>query len=137
MSAVRGSCLCGAVRLTLVGPSQAGRLCHCGNCRKFAGTSPAAWAIARVADLRVQGDEHVSRYDSGGGMRCFCVQCGSPVWFESKDHPEIVVLPHGVVDEGALAPPEMHLWMSVNPPWCVVNDALPQHDTHPFGDPGS
>ena len=124
---IEGACLCGAVRILLSGALTSPRLCHCANCRKFSGTSPAAWAMAKRAELTVQPAEpNISRYDSGRGLRCFCNVCGGPVWFESLDYPEIVGIPLGVIDNGDVPPPEVHLWVSSKPAWCTLQDNLPR-----------
>ena len=128
----QGSCLCGAAKFTLGGALHSTRYCHCANCRKFAGTSPATWAIGDSSALALTTtNAQVSKYDSGRGLRCFCACCGSPLWFESLDYPEIVAIPLGVLDSGDVPPPEMHLWTASKPAWCAVNDDLPKHETHP------
>lgn len=73
----------------------------------------------------------VSKFNSGRGIRCFCSQCGSPLWFESIDHPEIVAIPLGVLDNADVPAPDMHLWVKSKPDWCAINDELPQHDGNP------
>ena len=81
-----------------------------------------------------QGEDCIAKFNSGRGIRCFCRLCGTPVWFESIDFPEIVGIPLGVIDSGDVPPPEMHLWVSSKPDWCNITDALPQHETHPTED---
>ncbi len=120
-----GSCLCGALRFHIVGSLASSRNCFCENCRKFAGTSPAVWAMAKTTDLSVLTPEaSISRYDSGQGIRCFCTSCGSPVWFESKDYPAITGIPLGALDGGDAPPPEMNLWTDSKPPWCTIDSSL-------------
>ena len=127
-----GSCLCGTTKFTLRGELHSARYCHCTNCTKFAGTSPATWAIADSKLLELNSPEApVTRFDSGRGTRCFCAKCGSPVWFESHEHPEIVAIPLGVLDDGDIPAPRMHLWTRSKPGWCTINDNLPQHRTNP------
>lgn len=127
-----GSCLCGSTKFTLHGKLRSARFCHCTNCTKFAGTSPATWAMADSASLEVDvQDAPVTKYNSGGGLRCFCAKCGSPVWFESLQHPGIVAIPLGVFDDGDIPAPAMHLWTRSNPGWCAINDDLPRFDTNP------
>ena len=88
--------------------------------------------MAETQKLRVaSGSTQVARFNSGGGIRCFCGTCGSPVWFESLDHPEIVGIPLGVLDDGEIPSPEMHLWVQSKPQWCAINDHLPQHQQGP------
>jgi len=120
------SCLCKKITFQLDGNLQSVRLCYCTNCRKFAGTSPAAWAMANSADLSSPRDAAVGRFDSGKGIRCFCLDCGSPLWFESKDYPGIVGIPLGVVDTGDIPEPEKHLWVQSNPAWCSIIDDKPK-----------
>ena len=72
----------------------------------------------------------MTRFDSGGGIRCFCSSCGSPVWFESKEDEDIVMLPLGVLDDGNIPSPDMHIWVTSKPGWCAIHDELPQHDTY-------
>ena len=129
---IRGSCLCQAHAFTINRPLRAARLCHCGNCTKFAGTSPAAWAMADSDALSVtKADAGIVRYDSGRGRRCSCATCGSPLWFESLEHPEIIAIPLGVLDSGEIPAPEFHLWIRSKPAWCKIHDDLPQYDTYP------
>lgn len=126
------SCLCGSVRFTLDGALKSARYCYCENCRKFVGTSPAAWAIAEKSRLALSSTSgHVSNFDSGKGLRCFCARCGSPVWFESLDYPELVAIPLGVLDDGDVPRPGRHIWVRSMPDWCTIYDDLPQHDTNP------
>ncbi len=129
---MRASCLCGAVAFSIEGELRAARYCYCRNCTKSAGTTPAAWAMTESAGLTVTTSrETLQRFDSGRGLRCFCRQCGAPVWFESKDFPDIVAIPLGVLDDGDVPPPEMHIWVSSRPDWCVICDDRPQHAKYP------
>ena len=127
-----GSCLCGAIEFILDGELSAVRYCHCSNCRKFAGTSPATWAMAEADKLHItREDSTIGRFNSGRGIRCFCSNCGSPLWFESIDYPQIVGIPLGVLDDEDLPKPEMHLWVSARPTWYHIDDDLPRHDKGP------
>ena len=119
----------------LNGELSSARYCHCSNCVKFAGTSPAVWAMANREELTVKNgsDENsaISKYNSGHGLRCFCSNCGSPVWFESLDFPNILAIPLGVLDEGTAPLPEKHLWIASKPDWCSVKDDLPKFKQGP------
>ena len=127
-----GSCLCQAIQFELDGEITSPRYCHCSNCVKFAGASPAAWAMANSAELQlINSAAEITKYNSGRGLRCFCSQCGSGVWFESIDFPEIIAIPLGVIDDGDIPLPEQHLWVSSKPGWCVINDELPQREQGP------
>lgn len=128
---IRASCLCESTRFELRGELQAPRYCYCKHCTRFAGTSPATWIMAKRRDLVTITEGAITRYDSGGGIRCFCATCGSPLWFESKQNDDIVMLPMGVLDDGDVPPPEMHIWVASKPHWCTISDGLPRYDENP------
>jgi hypothetical protein len=129
---IHGSCLCGTVSFSLDGQLRGVRYCHCANCRKFAGTSPATWAMADASKLLLTApDAQVGRFNSGRGIRCFCLACGSPVWFESIDYPEIIGIPLGVIDEGEHPAPKTHLWVRSKPGWYEILDDLERHEGGP------
>lgn len=125
------SCLCQAFRFTIGGELKAPRYCHCANCTKFAGTSPASWVIAKRSNITMTSSADMTKFDSGRGLRCFCPTCGSPLWFQSLDYPDIVAVPLGVIDDGDVPPPEMHIWVRSKPGWCSITDELPQHAGNP------
>ncbi len=127
-----GSCLCGAVQWQLTGPLQAARFCHCSHCRKFSGAAAGAWAMASTADFSVShGEDSVRRYNSGRGLRCFCGHCGSALWFESIEHPQLVSIALGSLDGGDIPAPEMHIFTGARPAWSAIADQLPQHADYP------
>jgi hypothetical protein len=126
------SCLCKSVQFTIDCELRSARFCYCANCTKFAGTSPAIWAMAKRSKIEFStSDKSISKFDSGKGLRCFCTTCGSPVWFESLDYPQIIAIPLGVIDDGELPPAEMHIWVRSKRGWCAIVDDLPQYETNP------
>jgi hypothetical protein len=87
--------------------------------------------MATKQQVTLTADGPLTKYDSGRGVRCFCSTCGSPVWFESKDYSDIVMIPLGVLDEGNIPAPDAHVFVGSKPGWCSIHDDLPQHDAHP------
>ncbi|WP_281558371.1 GFA family protein [Thalassomonas sp. RHCl1] len=129
---LRGSCLCRSIDFKLSGGITAVRYCHCSHCRKFAGTSPAAWGMAETANLTITtSNSEIGKFNSGRGIRCFCLNCGSPLWFESIEYPQMIAIPLGVLDSDKLPAPEQHIWTQSKVGWCCINDDLPQHLTYP------
>lgn len=126
-SVITGTCLCGAVTFSIQSNVQSPRYCHCRSCRKFAGTSPAAWGVLPRAELHITSvAANINRYHSGSGTRCFCATCGSPLWFEPDAFVEILGIPLGVLDGAHIAAPQEHLWTSAMPAWSCIHDDLPQ-----------
>lgn len=129
---MKASCLCGGVTFQITGPLHSARYCHCANCRKFSGTGPAAWALAETAHVVMgAGSTPVTSYDSGAGRRVFCSVCGSPLWYEPAGLPQFRGIPLGVLDDGVIPKPQMHVWTRSKASWQSISDELPQHPTHP------
>jgi len=125
------SCLCRAVSFEITTPLEDARHCHCENCRKFTGAGSAQWAITHVKGLNITSSATIQRYNSGGGMRCFCATCGSPLWFESALDKNLVAIPLGVLDEGQIPKPESHIWTQSCPTWFDICDDLECYPTNP------
>jgi hypothetical protein len=129
---MKASCLCGGVTYEITGPVHNGRYCHCSHCRKFSGTACAAWGLIETVHLVVGASgTRISQYDSGKGLRAFCSSCGSPLWYEPAGLPQFRGIPLGVIDDGEVPGPQMHVWTKSKVPWASISDGLPQHDTHP------
>lgn len=129
---LKGSCLCGKVSIEIRGAIHSPRYCHCSTCRKFSGTASAAWGLVQASDLSVTGlESDVTKYDSGGGLRVFCRSCGSPLWYEPAKLPAFRGVPLGVIDDGDVPAPKMHVWTKSNAAWASIDDELPRHETHP------
>ena len=126
------SCLCRSVSFEISSPLSEARYCHCENCRKFSGTGSAPWAITELKSLNVTSvAAPINKYQSGGGTRCFCNTCGSPLWFESKLNPAKVAIPLGVIDSGDVPKPQSHIWTQSCPVWYDIPDNLEQFTTNP------
>jgi hypothetical protein len=129
---MKASCLCGCVTYEITGPIQRARYCHCAHCRKFSGTSHAAWGLIETVHLVVDpSTTSVGKYDSGNGLRVFCSSCGSPLWYEPTRMPQFRGISLGVIDDEGVPGPEMHVWMKSKVSWAAILDDLPQHETHP------
>jgi hypothetical protein len=129
---LKGSCLCGRMSFEIHGAVHSARYCHCATCRKFSGTAYAAWGVVQANHLIVTGSElGVTKFDSGGGLRAFCSSCGSPLWYEPANVPTFRGIPLGVIDEGDVPTPQMHVWTQSKVSWASFEDELPRHETHP------
>jgi hypothetical protein len=129
---MKGSCLCGKVALEITGTIHKARYCHCTNCRKFSGTAYAAWGLVQTADLRITPPQgSVTKYNSGAGLRVFCTACGSPLWYEPEGAPQYRGIPLGVLDDGDIPTPAMHVWTKSKVPWASLPEDATAHETHP------
>ena len=93
----QGSCLCGAVRLTVDSFQGSLGACHCTMCRKWGG-GPLL-AIDCGTDVHIDGEANVSAYDSSEwAQRGFCNRCGTHLFYRLKGNNDYVI-PIGLFDE--------------------------------------
>ncbi len=80
----KGSCLCGAVRVTAKNVSKNVGACHCSTCRKW--TGGPLLAVDCGTDVSFEGEENVSVFDSSKwAERGFCNKCGSHLFYRLKE----------------------------------------------------
>ena len=114
-----GGCLCGAVRYAVTGPLREILVCHCVECRRWAGRAWAATA-ARVADLSVTetGELHwlASPRSDHGAERAFCGRCGSSLFWRVPGG-ERVSIAAGTLDEPCGLRVAAHIWVEHGVDW--------------------
>lgn len=92
----KGSCLCGAVKISAKTMSNKVGACHCSMCQKW--TGGPFMAIDCGTDVSIQGEENVTIFNSSEwGERGFCKKCGSNLFYRLK-HDNKYILPVGLFD---------------------------------------
>lgn len=131
--ALRGSCLCGAIRYEIAGPLAGALNCHCSMCRKAHGTAFRSRARVASADFRwTQGEDLVTWYESSpGNHRGFCRTCGTPLLSRFDVDRTVFGLPLGALDDDPGVKPTMHVFVASKAPWHEITDALPRFDGLP------
>ena len=124
-----GSCLCGAVRFTILGPLGQTLNCHCSICRKAHSSAFRTRSAVRSEQLSwISGEESIGRYPSSPStVRCFCTICGTRLHSEYPDHPGMFGVPLGLFDNDPGVRPEAHIFVGSKAPWFEITDDLPQH----------
>lgn len=128
-----GGCLCGAIRYELAAPVEAIVACYCSDCRHASGT--AASINARVpgdAFRIVSGKPRVfaKAADSGRMLhRHFCGDCGSPIYTQHADGPELVILKVGSLDVQEGMKLAASIWVRSRPAWATVDATAPAYET--------
>lgn len=78
-----GGCLCGAVTFTAAKVDQNHHACHCGMCRRWAGSPLLA---ASADEVSFSGEENITVFDSSEwAERGFCRTCGSNLFYRLKE----------------------------------------------------
>jgi hypothetical protein len=77
---ISGGCLCGAVRFTAAPATRDVGACHCSMCRKW---SAGPFMVLDCGDtLKVAAATSLGAYRSSEwAERCFCTQCGTPLFY--------------------------------------------------------
>ncbi|BBK42298.1 aldehyde-activating protein [Allostella vacuolata] len=133
---ITGRCLCGAVRFRFDEAPVATRACWCRDCQYLSSGNASVNAIFRTATFRLTGTvaEYFSTADSGRTMRRrFCPACGTPLFSESLDQPDFMVVRAGALDDPGLGRPQASIWTASAPAWGLVDRDLP----HCPGQPGA
>ena len=130
----QGSCYCGAVKVTVVGPSVAAGYCHCHSCRKWHSAPINAWSGWSKDDVEITGKTTTSE-QSSQSKRISCAGCGGGVANELPQLGMIVVYPMTLAGSDFKFEPEMHLFYAER----VVdfNDGLPKFVDMPEAHGGS
>jgi len=131
-----GSCLCRKVRFEIRGDLGSIVYCHCESCRKAQGTAFVANApVAEEEFVVTSGAELIAKYGSlPGKYRCFCRNCGSPVYSYRASIPGTVRVRLGTLDGDPGLRLVLQSWVGKKAPWFEITDGLPQFRA---GDPES
>jgi hypothetical protein len=97
LSVAKGSCLCGAVKVSTNCMNPHVAACHCSMCRKWGGT--ALLGVECNGDINFEGEENIRVYQSSEwAERGFCLTCGSHLFYRLKENNHYYV-PVGIFDE--------------------------------------
>ena len=84
LSIVKGSCLCGAVKISTTNINHHIGACHCNMCRKWGGA--ALLGVECNNSISFEGEENISVYQSSAwAERGFCNKCGSHLFYRLKE----------------------------------------------------
>lgn len=130
-----GSCLCGAIRYSVSVPITELRVCHCTNCQKGSGTGGSVNApLASSAFKLAQGTpkRHTGKADSGRTLhRYFCGDCGSPIYSQREEMPEMIALRVGTLDNPGNMKITANIWTRSARPWSYIDPASKQFPGQP------
>ena len=134
-----GGCLCGAIRYTISVPVSELRACHCRSCQKVTGgagsvnavISSAAFALTHGTPKR-----YTARADSGRTLnRYFCGDCGSPIYSQRVETPEMMTVRAGTLDDSSGMKITANIWTKSARAWGYIDPATTQHPGQPDAPP--
>ncbi|KJV31226.1 hypothetical protein VI06_07050 [Aquitalea magnusonii] len=123
---LQGRCLCGAVRYQCHGRPLSVTYCYCKTCQLASGAPVYLGALYPAGAVRWQGSTTAYR-SSALGLRHFCGQCGSILFYECTDGSGRVEITIPTLETPAVLRPDCHEWTSSAIPWFHLDDDLPRY----------
>jgi hypothetical protein len=130
-----GQCLCGAVRYKVSEAPLTVYACHCTDCQKRSGSAfgLSMW-VRRSAIEVIKGDATLHSSMHSNGRQRFgriCAHCGTRLWSEPANRPELAVIRPGTLDDTSSLRPVAHIWTRSAQPWVVIPEGAIRYDTQP------
>ena len=123
---IKGACGCGAIEFEIHKPLRDVIACHCGQCRKLTGHYWAATAVPKER-LIFQSNARLQWYQSSRHVRRgFCNICGSNLFYDHEQRPEIAISPGALEDQVELSL-TAHIFTASKGAYYKICDQLPQH----------
>lgn len=121
-----GQCMCGAVRFTArLDPAKA-HVCHCPQCRRWAGSAFFGVTVAK-GDMTIEDASAVRTFRSSDwASRSSCGTCGSTLWYrfdQGEDGAGDYELAVGLLDDANGLVMEREIFADERPDcWALVGD---------------
>lgn len=128
---ITGGCLCKAVRYEISSEPITARTCWCRDCQYWAAGGSTTNVVFKKDTVKVSGALHdyASLAASGNHMhRRFCPGCGTPVFSEADERPNLLIVRAGTLDNPDVAQPAMTIWVASAPRWACISETLPKFD---------
>jgi hypothetical protein len=123
-------CSCGAIALSLPGPSSLVAACHCIECQRRSGApfGVGAFYPAEVVTISGTPKEYVRAAESGGKVRSyFCTDCGSTVYWKADNLPAMIGVAVGAVADPDFPAPIKSVFERSKHAWVEINGAAVEH----------
>jgi hypothetical protein len=126
-----GGCLCGHVRYEIDQGIVSSRICHCRMCQKQSGAPMVGLMFIDADNLRITAGDVRGYQSSVRGLRSFCGNCGSPLFWQPTAGPNLRAVFAGSFDDPNAFQPEIHICTSSAVSWLNVVDDLPRYPKNP------
>jgi hypothetical protein len=130
-----GGCQCRAVRYRISGEPLTVYVCHCTDCQRRSGSAFGMSMIVRKEQFEIlAGTPRVYDFVEASGRRrrgAFCERCAIRLWGESMQHPDLVYVRPGSLDDTSGLEPVAHMWARSAQPWVVIPDGVLQFPQQP------
>ena len=125
-----GGCMCGAVRYEVDTPLEQAGYCHCTRCQRRTGGSASVSARVAPGSFRIgRGEQDVKVFRPEDGFaKAFCSLCGSALYSQNPEKPEIITVRMGTFDTDPGIRPAYRQFVAYAAVWePLPDDDLPRH----------
>ncbi|MCJ8346948.1 GFA family protein [bacterium] len=127
-----GSCLCKKIKFEFDECDKVAMNCHCSLCRKSHGSAFATQLFSKKNSLVIlRGKQYFKEYESIGGLRCFCSECGSRLMNYAKDNGSYMSVALSAVDDEHDIKVMCECFIDSKAKWVKVSDDSAQFETFP------
>ncbi|WFU84364.1 GFA family protein [Bradyrhizobium sp. CIAT3101] len=126
-------CSCGAVSLSLPGPTNRVAACHCIECQRRSGAPFGVGAFYPADTVTIFGTtkEYVRPAESGGTVRSyFCPDCGSTVYWKADNLPAMIGVALGAIADPNFPAPIKSVFERSKHVWVEITGADVEHLPH-------
>jgi len=129
-----GGCACGAVRYRLISAPMFVHCCHCRDCQRQTGSAFVLNALIETDRVSLSSGDLVAvtmPTDSGQPHRIFrCAACQTALWSEYGGRAALRFVRIGTLDDPALLPPDVHIYVRSKLPWITLPQAVPAFEAY-------
>ncbi|NOK32509.1 GFA family protein [Corallococcus exercitus] len=132
MSQRRASCTCGQLRVECKGDPVRVSMCHCFACQQRTGSVYGVQARFRRADITAiegRSTKFIRKGDESGNSTTFhfCPECGSTVYYESPNDPDLVAITVGTLMDPSFPAPSISVYEERSHAWAVPRGIPLEH----------
>lgn len=113
MTTRQATCSCGQLKVHTRGEPIRISVCHCLACQRRTGSVFAMQARFERANVSIEGasKQYVRTGDSGNQcVQSFCPECGSTVYYQLKDAPDVFAVPVGAFADPTFPEPKVSVY---------------------------
>lgn len=122
-------CLCGHVRLRIGGEPATVIECHCTDCQKSTGGGAVLVVMMPRDSVELLegtlGSFSVTGASGHEVKRCFCPECGTPVYSDLGKYPSMLAIKAGIWDVDQGFAPKSAIWTGSAPGWHQIPNGIP------------
>lgn len=129
-----GRCMCGSVRYKVDGPLRSIIFCHCIECQRMAGGFWAATGCYRDT-LSIEDPKDALRWyqSSDHARRGFCAKCGSSMFYQSDQRPNMAGITAGTLDRPTGLKARVHIFTREAGDYYDIEGDLPKFEDFSHG----